>query len=131
MLTSDVNGMSMIAEIRAHAIAPTAAVVHETDRWLLAFFTTLRAELGFLVGCVNLHETLASAGAQTCMPDPIANGEPAFSATGLYDPGLRLAIDGPVVGNDVDGGRRAHRRHHRRQRGRQVDVPACRRPRAT
>ena len=107
VLTSDVNGMSMIAEIRALAIASTAGAVHETDRWLLAFFTTLRAELGFLVACVNLHEALVAAGAAVCMPDPVADGEPAFAATGLYDPGLRLAIDGPVVGNDVvvDGAR--------------------------
>ena len=91
----------MIAEIRALAIASTAGAVHETDRWLLSFFTTLRAELGFLVGCLNLHEALQAAGARTCMPDPVADAEPAFSASGLYDPGLRLAIDGPVVGNDV------------------------------
>ena len=107
VLTSDANGMSMIGEIRAQAIASTAGAVHETDLWVLAFFTVLRAELGFLVGCLNLNEALQVAGAPVCMPDPIEDPEPAFSTMGLYDPGLRLTIDGPVVGNDVaaDGAR--------------------------
>jgi hypothetical protein len=107
VLLSDVNGMAMIAEIRAQAIASTAGAVHETDRWLLAFFIALRAELGFLIACVNLHEALVAAGSPICMPDPAGAGEFAFAATGLYEPGLRLAITDPVIGSDValDGAR--------------------------
>ena len=101
VLLRNVNALSMIEEIRAQAVASTAGAVHETDRWLLAFFVALRAELGFLVACVNLHEALHAAGSPTCMPDPDDAVEPAFTATGLYEPGLRLAIDGPVVGSDV------------------------------
>ena len=107
VLLSDVNGMAMIAEIRAQAIASTAGAVHETDRSLLAFFVALRTELGFLVACVNLHEALLAAGSPTCMPDPAGADEFVFAATGLYEPGLRLAITDPVVGSDVavDGAR--------------------------
>jgi MutS domain V len=107
VLLSDVNGMAMIAEIRAQAIASTAGAVHEADRSLLAFFVTLRAELGFLVACVNLRDALQAAGSPICMPEPAGAGECAFTATGLYEPGLRLAITGPVVGSDVllDGAR--------------------------
>jgi hypothetical protein len=107
VLLKDQNAMNMISELRGTVIAPTAGAVHETDRWLLGFFTVLRAELGFLVGCVNLHEALGAAGGRVCMPDPVATADPACSTNGLYDPGLRLTIDGPVVGNDVaaDGAR--------------------------
>jgi hypothetical protein len=107
VLLSDVNGMGMIAEIRAQAIASTAGAVHETDRSLLAFFVALRAELGFLVACMNLRDALRAAGAPICMPDPAGAGECAFAATGLYEPGLRLAITDPVIGSEVavDGAR--------------------------
>jgi hypothetical protein len=107
VLLSDVNGMAMIAEIRSQAVASTAGAVHETDRWLLAFFVVLRAELGFLLACVNLREALQRAGSPVCMPDPAGAGECAFAATGLYEPGLRLTIRDPVVGSDVavDGAR--------------------------
>lgn len=101
------HGLSMIEEIRSQAIASTAGAVQETERWLLAFFVALRAELGFLVACINLHEALRAAGAPLCMPDPVDAGELAMTATGLYEPGLRLAIDDPVIGSDVaaDGAR--------------------------
>ena len=107
VLLRDQNAMNMIAELRALAVAPTAGAVHETAQWVLGFFTVLRAELGFLVGCLNLHETITAAGATVCWPEPVAGDEPAFAATGLYDPGLRLTTDGPVVGNDLamDGAR--------------------------
>jgi len=101
VLLKDQNAMNMIGELRALAIAPTAGAVHETAQWVLAFFKVLRAELALLVGCLNLHEALGGADARVCMPDPSPDQEPVFSATGLYDPGLRLAIGGPVVGNDV------------------------------
>ncbi len=60
---------------------------------------------------MNLHDALGGAEARVCMPEPAASAGadagPVFTATALYDPGLRLAIDGPVVGNDVtiDGAR--------------------------
>ena len=99
--------MNMISELRATAIAPTAGVVRESEEWILAFFRVLRAELGFLIGCLNLHDAISAVNGGLCLPDPVADGEPAFSASGLYDPGLRLSISGPVVGNDLmaDGAR--------------------------
>jgi hypothetical protein len=101
VLLKDQHSMNMISELRATAIAPTAGAVRESEAWMLAFFRVLRAELGFLIGCLNLHEAFRALDAGVCMPDPVADGEPAFSASGLYDPGLRLSISGPVVGNDL------------------------------
>ena len=107
VLLKDQNAMNMVSELRATAIAPTAGVVRESEQWILAFFKVLRAELGFLIGCLNLHEAIAAVDGGLCMPDPVAAGEPAFSASGLYDPGLRLSISGPVIGNELvaDGAR--------------------------
>ncbi len=107
VMLKDQHSMNMIAELRGLAIAPTAGAVHETAQWVLEYFKVLRTELGFLVGCLNLHEGLGGSDARICLPDPVANADRAFSTTGLYDPGLRLTIDGPVVGNDAvtDGAR--------------------------
>jgi hypothetical protein len=107
VLLKDQHQLNMIAELRSLAVAPTAGAVHESDQWLLAFFTVLRAELGFLVGCLNLRDALGGADARICMPDPVTDAGPAFTTAGLYDPGLRVSIESPVVGNDVvaDGAR--------------------------
>ena len=107
VMLKDQHSMNMISELRATAIAPTAGVVRESEQWILAFFRVLRAELGFLIGCLNLHDAISAVNGGLCLPDPVADGEPAFSASGLYDPGLRLSISGPVVGNDLtaDGAR--------------------------
>jgi hypothetical protein len=107
VLLKDQHSMNMIAELRGLAIAPTAGAVDETARWVLEYFKVLQTELGFLVGCLNLHEALGGDDARICLPDPVATADRAFSATGLYDPSLRLTVDGPVVGNDVvaDGAR--------------------------
>lgn len=96
------NEMNMLSELRSMAVAPTAGVLRAAAERLLAFFRQLRVELGFLLAAVNLHEALVAAGGRTCLPDPVVGGTPTFAATGLYDPGLRLAIDGHVATNDVD-----------------------------
>ncbi len=95
---------------------------------MLAFFTVLRAELGFLVGCLNLHEALQGPAAPVCMPDPVEDAEP------------RVLGDRPLRSRPSPhdrwsrrrqrrgGGRRADRRDHRCQRRRQVDLPPRGRP---
>ena len=98
----DQNAMSTLSELRAVAIAPTAGVLRAAADQLLAFFRQLRVELGFLLAAGNLHEALVAAGGRTCLPDPVPGARPTFVATGLYDPGLRLATAGPVATNDVD-----------------------------
>src|ERR1035438_1501463 len=54
------------------------------------------------MGCVNLHERLTGQGEPTCFPVPLAGGQPALSAQGLYDACLVLHIDGRVVSNGLN-----------------------------
>jgi DNA mismatch repair ATPase MutS len=70
------------------------------------FFSMLRAELAFYVGCVNLHEQLVRKGEPTCMPVPAAGDEQRSSFRGLYDVGLTLTVDRRVVGNDANADRK-------------------------
>ncbi len=74
----------------------TQAVIH-----VESFFALLRVEIGFYVACVNLSERLAQQGEPTEFPVPVARGELALSARGLYDVCLALTTGDQVVGNDV------------------------------
>ncbi len=62
----------------------------------------LRSELAFYVGCLNVHGLLAGKSEPTCFPVPLAGGEPALTARGLYDACLTLHVSARVVGNDVN-----------------------------
>ena len=67
----------------ANALAQSVDHVH-------SFFVMLRTEIGFYVGCLNLTERLAEQGEPTTFPTPVARGERALSARGLYDVCLAL-----------------------------------------
>lgn len=84
-----------ILSVAADDLAAAAADV-------LRFFTALRSELAFYVGCLDLQEHLAARGLPTCRPEPRELGSQALAATGLYDPCLGLRSAAPVQGNDVD-----------------------------
>ena len=96
----DRHGLEALGELRDRGIAPTADALEEAVDDLLAFFGQLRGELGFYVGCLNLHEELARRGVPTCFPDPEPTG-PILSAQGLCEPALSIRSPEPVVGNDL------------------------------
>lgn len=78
----------------ANALAQSADHVRE-------FFRTLRAELAFYVGCLNLAEQLAAKEEPTCIPEVATEPDRAFSATGLYNVSLSLHLEDRAVGIDV------------------------------
>lgn len=68
------------------------------------FFRTLRTELAFFVGCVNLFERLQNDGYSVCFPNPLPQGSGAsFSFRSLRDPALCLSTVPAVEGNSIDG----------------------------
>jgi DNA mismatch repair ATPase MutS len=66
-----------------------------------SYFTMLRAELGFYVGCLNLRDQLTARDQPIAFPVPAPPGTTEFSCADLRDAGLALRA-GRVVGNDVD-----------------------------
>jgi MutS domain V len=97
----DDNGLKSIADIRDRGINQAANALAQSVDHILSFFTLLRAELAFYVGCLNLHEQLAQKDQPTCFPEPLDGLEPAFAARDLYDVALAFHLGSPVVGNDV------------------------------
>jgi DNA mismatch repair ATPase MutS len=103
----DENGFRALEEIRARGINQVANALAESTDHIRSFFAMLRAELGFYVGCLNLHERLGDKGEPTCFPQPVAPGSRALAAQGLYDVCLALHVNAGVVGNDVDADNRS------------------------
>jgi DNA mismatch repair ATPase MutS len=98
----DDAGAQALGEMRSRGIALAANALGQSTDHILSYFAQLRSELGFYVGCLNLHDALDRMGAPTCLPEPGSVGEPTLRAGGLYDAGLRLSMTGLVVGSDVD-----------------------------
>jgi hypothetical protein len=103
----DEAGFRAVAELRGKGINLVANALAQSSDHILGFFGMLRAELGFYVACMNLHEQLTGQGEPTCVPVPVPAGSVELSAHGLYDPCLALTTGSQVVGNDVHAGRRS------------------------
>ncbi len=97
----DEHGMQSLNELRGRGINLVANALAQSTDHILGFFELLRAELGFYVGCLNLHEQLVEKGQPTSFPIPL-EGEPAFAARGLYDASLAFHLGSKVVGNDLE-----------------------------
>jgi hypothetical protein len=103
----DESGSRTLARLRSLGVDGVADAAARSADHILRFFAALRAELGFYVGCLNLHDRLEAIGATTCVPVAAGGGSEVLTARGLYDVGLALTTGRPVVGNRLDGdGRR-------------------------
>jgi DNA mismatch repair ATPase MutS len=76
------------------------AAAHSADH-VSSYFTMLRAELGFYVGCLNLRDQLTARDQPVAFPVPSPPGTTEFACADLRDASLALRA-GRVVGNDVD-----------------------------
>ncbi|MDG7024685.1 MAG: DNA mismatch repair protein MutS [Nitrososphaerota archaeon] len=97
----DESGHRALSEIRNQGIRSVAIALRQSTDHILGFFTTLRTELAFYVGCLNLHELLLRKGESTCIPVPSPSDGLAFSARSLYDVCLALKMERKVVSNDL------------------------------
>jgi hypothetical protein len=97
----DDAGGQILADLTSRGINQVANAAAQSADHIGSYFTMLRAELGFYVGCLNLAGRLAAKGAPVAVPDPAPLSPPAFSCTDLRDTCLALQSPEPVVGNDV------------------------------
>ncbi len=96
----DENGARAMSELGDRGVNLVADALAQSADHILAFFTTLRYELGFYVACINLHKELTSKNEPVCFPLLSEAGIGHF--TGLYDVCLSLSMRQRVVGNDCD-----------------------------
>jgi len=98
----DENGFRALSALEERGVNLVANAAAQAVEHVHGFFTMLRVEIGFYLGCVNLAERLAELGEPTAFPVPVAPGALALTGYGLYDVCLRLTTSEPVVGNDVE-----------------------------
>jgi hypothetical protein len=97
----DENGGRTLSRIRDHGINSVADAAAQSADHVLDFFHRLRFQLGFYVGCLNLHEQLHAKNVQTCLPATRPSTDFALECRGLVDAGLALRARDHLVGNDL------------------------------
>jgi MutS domain V len=97
----DENGFQALEEIRGKGINRVANSVAQSADHVKSFFTMMRLELAFYLGCLHLHEKLAGKGETTCFPQPLGADQLALTADGIYDVGLTLHLENRAIGNEV------------------------------
>lgn len=105
----DIAGSQILSNMRHRGISRAAIALAQSADHVLGFFATLRAELAFYVGCLNLHDCLIAYAEPVCFPSPTFAGGCRLSFSGLYDVCLSLQMQRKVVGNagNLDGKRLA------------------------
>lgn len=98
----DDAGARVLSELQDRAMNTVGNALAQSADHMRSFFTTLQAELGFYVCCLNLHDLLAEKGEPVCFPVPRERELFSLSFSGLYDVCLALGSDVPVVGNDAN-----------------------------
>lgn len=97
----DQAGATAVSELRDRGINLAADALAQSTDHIIRFFTTLRHELAYYVGCLNLYDQLAGRRASVCRPQISPTNGAGWSVRHLYDVGLALRTDRPVVGNDL------------------------------
>lgn len=98
----DESAARTLEELKDRVINLVANALAQSSDHILSFFTMLRTELAFYVGCLNLHEQLSGMGEPACFPLPAGPEERRHAFDGLYDACLALTMKQGVVGNDVN-----------------------------
>jgi hypothetical protein len=91
-----------LSDLRGRGISSVAISLAQAADSILAFLRSLRFELAFYIGCLNLHEQLAGLGQPVCTPELLPAGDPKMRGQGLYDVCLSLSMRARVVPNDFD-----------------------------
>lgn len=98
----DDAGLAAMTELRDRGLNAVANAVRQSTEHIRSFFDRLASELGFYVGCLNLHDRLAEKGEAICTPLPVSWDPPRLAFSDLHDICLTLRTTGSVVGNDVN-----------------------------
>ncbi len=97
----DDNNWRALGELQARGVDIAANALAQSVDHIVGFFNTLRTEIAFYVGCLNLQAALQAKGEPVCTPVPWPAERSGLGAEGLYDPCLSLGLKGRAVGNDV------------------------------
>jgi DNA mismatch repair ATPase MutS len=98
----DESGAKALSELNDRGINLVANALAQSTDHILSFFSMLRTELAFYVGCLNLDGKLNQKDEPISFPQPVAAGERRHSFSGLYDICLALSLDHKIVSNEFN-----------------------------
>ncbi len=97
----DDHGARAVSELKNRGVNLVANALAQSSDHIDSFFTMLRAELAFYVGCLNLAEQLQAIDMPFVTPKPVAMHTRNHTFRGLYDVCLALTTQQKVVGNEA------------------------------
>lgn len=102
----DDAGATDLGKRRDRSISEATNALVQAAEHLKSFFTALRSELAFYVGCLNLADSLRSLGMPICIPSllPLESQDRFWRE--LYDVSLALTKNAPIVGNKLEAASR-------------------------
>jgi DNA mismatch repair ATPase MutS len=103
---NDIPGEEALNKLAGRAVNDVANTVTQSAEHLQHFFSRLRTELAFYLGCANLHKALAQRHIPTCFPVPTPNEPHRFHCNDLRDIGLCLATNSDITGTTIDADRK-------------------------
>lgn len=98
----DDNGFKALEELRGRGTNLVADALARSTHHIRSFLAMLRTELGFYVGCLNLHDLLQSKGEPCSFPRAEPAGSRRLAGRKIYDASLSLHIEERSVGNDLE-----------------------------
>ncbi len=98
----DEGGFRVLSELQEQGINRVANAAAQSADHVASFFATLRIELAFYLGCMNLHRLFGLKSVPVCFPVPAPSGACKQTCVGLRDACLALvSAEHSVVGNDL------------------------------
>ena len=98
----DEGGARALSELGDRGVDLVANAVATSTDHIVSFFSMLRNELAFYMGCMNLHDHLKDKRAELCFPEAATSETRHCSYSGLYDACLVLKMVKQPVSNDGD-----------------------------
>jgi DNA mismatch repair ATPase MutS len=98
----DESGFRALSEIRNQGMEALAWSVSKSQEHIFQFFKSLKKELSFYIGCLNLEKKLETLGAVWSFPVIGPKNTVKMQFSGLYQISLALHEGRAVSGNTVD-----------------------------
>ena len=98
----DQAGARALSELKDRGLNLVANALAQSNDHILSFFSMLRTELAFYIGCLKLHGQLAQKAKAISFPVPVTSSERKHSCRGLYDVCLTLRLGQGIVSNDMN-----------------------------
>ncbi len=102
----DESGMRYLSDLRDKGIASCAETLALSAEHILKFFISLRDELAFYIGCINLYNLLEKSNSPVTFPVPVRREKEITSFSNLYDIPLTIKLGRKITGHSISTSRK-------------------------